>query len=248
MYEQIKEVDKYSRKWTTDSTFGNNRQGHRRGLVDNRPEVVAQRKLQNDTDKIIQVKKNNKFGVETKFSPHVVQLQRDTEHVVDNKKVSFFRFNSTATENHVAITREQAKNEALARIGSKGKKKVEKELRTGGAPRLGHYTVYAVNDQIDAVHVEHDRDDQAIVTRYHNWSPTTQLGERDNFRIVPHFHAATIPKIQGNNKSAYRDNLGEGFPAYDAIGGGHHYYYLDITAPDDPSGFIQITADEINTD
>ncbi len=196
---------------------------------DKRPEVVAQRKLQKIANENL-----------------VTQRQLDTNHVNGGGRISFYRFNSVNTDNHVADNRNQAKQDAIARLGSKGKKKVDRTVTTGGAQRNGNYTVYAINESTDAVLVEHDQDNQAILTRYHNWRAATGMGEKDRFITVPHFHAATIPKIPGNNKKDYRENLPEQFPAYDAIGGGHHFYYINLGAPSTPSGVINIPADEIN--
>jgi hypothetical protein len=179
-------------------------------------------------------------------APYVSQLQLDTAHVNAGGRISFYRFNSVNTDNYVDGTKDAAEKQAMTRLGATGKKKIDKNLTTGGAQRNGNYKVFAFDSDNDKVLVEHDQDDQAIVYRYHNWRSATKMGEKDRFDAVPHFHAATIPKVEGNNKSDYAANLGDGFPAYDAIGGGHHFYYINIAAPSVASGHINIPQDEID--
>lgn len=174
-----------------------------------------------------------------------IQLQRDTEHVTTDGQVSFYRFNSTTTENHAHLTREDSLRAATSRLGSTGKIKVRRTL-TAPAARAGHYTVYQFDGTHDKVMVEHIADDQAIVWRYHGWRKATGKGEKDRFDAVPHFHAATIPILAGDNRTAWESSLGTSFPAYTSINGDHHFYYINASAPTQASGLISIPAEEIN--
>lgn len=176
----------------------------------------------------------------------VTQLQRDSPHVVNpNGGISFFKYNSLMTENTQDDTRDRAKAVALVRLGTIGKKKVDRIVNAGGAQRNGNYSVYEFDREFDKVLVEHTQDDQAIVTHYHRWRLNTLLGKKQIYNTVPHFHAATIPKLAGENRQEFRENLPENFPDYDSIGGAHHFYY--ITPTTDNQAFTSITEAEITS-
>lgn len=174
------------------------------------------------------------------------QLQKDSEHVESNGSLSFYRFNSTNTDNHVDGTRGEALAKAQARLGSIGKKKLDKVINSESAQRNGKYVIHEFDAERDKVLVEHTEDDQATLSRYYNWKKQTKKGNRDKFNTVKHFHAGTIGKVPGASKSDYNHNLGKTFPAYTAIGGDHHYYYIDITTPSASEKNIDISVDEID--
>lgn len=173
------------------------------------------------------------------------QLQRDSDHLIEDGVTSFYRFNSTTTENYVYETRNAALRAATARLGSHGKQKVKREL-TAPAARAGHYIVYAFDSTHDKVLVEHTGDDQAILWRYHGWRQVTGKGHKDSFNTVPHFHVATIPTLAGSNRQEYEASLGPTFPAYTSIGGDHHFYYIDPSSPSSGSGLTDISREEID--